>query len=163
MSNRKETTKYLSELLEKYINPHNDTRIYYAKEVTFNYGMKDECRIDYMKFKPKNNSISGIEQGIFYAYEIKSSIDDFHSGHGVNWNIADMNYIVTTREVYEQIKNELPYWVGFMTSSDDIWKSMKVIKKAKQHDRTKSCSEMLLMMFRSVNREVIKRKNIMKG
>ena len=35
MSNRPEITKKLSMSLEKYINPKNDTRIYMAKEVTF--------------------------------------------------------------------------------------------------------------------------------
>lgn len=155
---RKEITKNLTEMLEKYINPNRDTRIYYAKEVTVDYGTKNECRIDFMKFKPKNNSVSGIEQGIFYAYEIKSSVEDFYSGHGTNWHISDMNYIVTTHEVYEKIKNELPYWVGFIAPSDDMWKEMEVVVKAKQHNRNKPCSELLLMMFRSANRELIRRK-----
>ena len=154
--NRKEITKKLSELLEKGINPHNDTRIYYAKEVTFDYGTKDACRIDYMLFRPRNNYISGIEQGKFYAYEIKSSVEDFHSGHGVNWGIADYTYIVTLPEVYEKIKKELPHWVGCMVPSESRWAPLEVIKKAKQYNRKKACSEMLLMMFRSANREVIK-------
>lgn len=45
MSNRKEITKNLSNLLEKYINPTNDPRIYYAKEVTFNYGTVSEAML----------------------------------------------------------------------------------------------------------------------
>jgi len=154
--NRKETTKYLSELLEKYINPNNDPRIYYAKEVTFDYGTKNEHRIDYMQFKPKSFTVSGIEQGLFYAYEVKSSVEDFESGHGTNWYTADRSYIVTTEEVYEQIKNKLPHWVGFI--APDTYKPLKVIKVAKQHDRIKPCSEMLLCMFRSANRELIKQK-----
>ena len=36
---RKDITKYLSDLLEKHLNPSNDTRIYISKEVSFNcYG-----------------------------------------------------------------------------------------------------------------------------
>ena len=35
--NRPETTSTLSEMVEKYINPHKDPRIYWAKEVTFDY------------------------------------------------------------------------------------------------------------------------------
>ena len=35
MSNRPEITKMLSKSLLKHINPHNDTRIYWSKEVTF--------------------------------------------------------------------------------------------------------------------------------
>ena len=34
MSNRLEITKMLSKSLLKHINPHNDTRIYWSKEVT---------------------------------------------------------------------------------------------------------------------------------
>lgn len=156
--NRKEITKQLSMQLEHYINPHNDTRIYFSKEVTFNYGYPDECRIDYMQFQPVNNSVSGIEQGLFIAYEIKSSVADFNSGHGCNWYIADKSYIVTLPEVYEEIKHLLPHWVGFIAPQDG---TMKVIKKAKVHERTKPVSYMLLMMFRSCNREIykIKRKN----
>ena len=35
---RKDTTLELSKRTEKYINPYNDPRIYWAKEVTFDYG-----------------------------------------------------------------------------------------------------------------------------
>ena len=157
MVNRKEITSKLSILLEEYLNPHKDTRIYIAKEVTFNYGRKDECRVDYMRYKPKNNTVSGIEQGMFYAYEIKSSVEDFNSGHGTNWDIADYSYIVTLPDVYASISRSLPYWVGCIVPSDKLGTSMEVIKKAKAHDRTKPCSEMLLMMFRSANRDVIKK------
>lgn len=152
---RKEITNMLSKQLEYYINPRNDSRIYYSKEVTFNYGYEGECRIDYMKFEPKNNSVSGIEQGTFIAYEIKSSVSDFNSGHGCNWNIADKSYIVTLPEVYEEIKHLLPYWVGCIVPDG---KSMRVIKNAKMHDRDKPTSYMLLMMYRSCNREIYKIK-----
>ena len=37
MTNRHETTTNLSAMLEKYLDPHNDPRIYWAKEVTFDY------------------------------------------------------------------------------------------------------------------------------
>lgn len=38
---RKETTKILSELTEKLINPFNDSRIYWAKETTLDYFIGD--------------------------------------------------------------------------------------------------------------------------
>lgn len=76
---RPEITKQLSELLEKHIDPHNDPRVYWAKEVTFDYATSNTVRVDYMLFKPVNNSVSGIEKGDFSCYEIKSSVDDFHS------------------------------------------------------------------------------------
>lgn len=152
--NRKEITAELSRQLKQYINPFNDPRIYYATEVTFDYATNSECRIDYMQFKPRNNSVSGIEQGLFIAYEIKSSVEDFNSGHGCNWHIADKSYLVTTEEVFAQIGYLLPHWVGCI--APDSRGIMRVIKNAKIHDRSKPINEILLMMFRSSNRELYK-------
>lgn len=67
MSNRPETTKMLSLSVEKHINPYNDTRIYWAREVTFDYSTSKGKRVDYMLFKPKNNTPSGIEKSDFYC------------------------------------------------------------------------------------------------
>ena len=50
MSNRVEITKMLSLSLEKHINPHNNPRIYWARELTFNYSTAHPIRVDYMKF-----------------------------------------------------------------------------------------------------------------
>ena len=137
--NRKEITAELSRQLKQYINPFNDPRIYYATEVTFDYATNNECRIDYMQFKPRNNSVSGIEQGLFIAYEIKSSVEDFNSGHGCNWHIADKSYLVTTEEVFAQIGYLLPHWVGCI--APDSRGNMRVIKNAKVHDRSKPINE----------------------
>lgn len=65
MSNRPEITMMLSISTEMYINPHGDPRIYWAKEVTFDYATSNAVRVDYMKFKPVNNTVSGIEKGDF--------------------------------------------------------------------------------------------------
>ncbi len=67
MSKRPKLQKELSTALEKYINPNNDTRIYMAKEVTFDYATGHAIRVDYMRFKPVNNTVSGIEKGDFTA------------------------------------------------------------------------------------------------
>lgn len=150
---RKETTKILSALTERYINPHNDPRIYWAREVTFDYATEHSIRVDYMRFKPVNNSISGIEKGDFYCYEVKSSIEDFYSKNGHNF-IGDYNYYVMPEEVYESVKNEIPYNVGvFVPGSDAKWEPLKSAKKAKRKDRDRPVSEMLLMMFRSFARD----------
>lgn len=157
MSNRKEITRLLSKALEYYINPKNDSRIYWSKEVTFDYGTIYQIRVDYMRFVPVNNTVSGIEKGDFYCYEIKSSVEDFHSKNGHNF-VGDYNYYVMPIETYEKVKDEILYKIGVMTLDDnDV---MKVIKKAKRCDRKRPVSEMLLMMFRSANRD---RYKIMKG
>lgn len=155
MSNRKEITKQLTELLKLHINPNGDTRIYTASEVTFDYSSAHPIRVDYMQFKPINHSPGGIERGSFYCYEIKSCKEDFESGHGLNF-IGDFNYLVLPEGLYEELKRSIPYDVGVYESSGDKWKSLKCVKKARQVTRKRSAAEMLLMMFRSANRELIK-------
>ena len=146
--NRPEITKELSRCLEKHIKAY-DTRVYWAKEITFDYATTHAGRVDYMRYKPKNNTPSGIEKGDFYCCEIKSSIDDFRSKNGHNF-IADFNYYVMPREVYEEVQKEIPWYVGvYVKSGQDI----EPIRKAKRRDRDKSINEMLLMMFRSCARD----------
>lgn len=109
-----------------------------------------------MKFKPANNTVSGIEKGDFYCYEVKSSVEDFHSKNGHNF-LGDYNYYVMPEEVYEQIKKEIPYQVGVYVPDRmnyrGEWYDLKAIKKAKRKDRSRPVSEMLLMMFRSAARD----------
>lgn len=153
---RPETTKMLSLSVEHYLNPNHDPRVYWAKEVTFDYATANKVRVDYMLFSPKNNTVSGIEKGDFYCYEVKSSIDDFHSKNGHNF-IGDYNYYVMPEEVYEATSKEIPCHVGVYVpdgmSDEGTCYCLKCIKKAKRKDREKSIQEMLLMMFRSVARD----------
>ena len=118
-----------------------------------------------MLFKPINNSISGIEKGDFSCYEIKSSVDDFYSKNGHNF-IGDKNYYVMPESVFENVKNEIPYFVGVLCPrqvfSGSSTYQLVVVKNAKKHDRTKSVSEMLLMMWRSSRREIVKARRIKK-
>lgn len=157
MTERKEITKVLSLSLEKHINPYNDPRVYMAREVTFDYATSHAVRVDYMQFKPLNNTISGIEKGDFYCFEIKSSVEDFHSKNGHNF-FGDYNYYVMPEEVYEQVKTEIPYGVGVYVPDrlhhGKDWYDLKSVKKAKRKDREKSLTEMLFMMFRSAARDI---------
>lgn len=158
MSNRPEITSALSLSTQKHINPHNDTRIYWAKEVTFDYATSNAVRVDYMKFKPVNNTVSGIEKGDFYCYEVKSSVEDFHSKNGHNF-LGDFNYYVMPEEVYAAVSHEIPHYVGVFISAGKNyrgdWYDLKSVKKAKRRDRGRPVSEMLLMMFRSAARDRI--------
>lgn len=156
MKNRPEITKLLSLSVQKYIIPHNDPRIYWAKEVTFDYATSNAVRVDYMMFKPANNTVSGIEKGDFYCYEVKSSVEDFHSKNGHNF-LGDYNYYVMPNEVFEKVKDEIPHYVGVFVLDNmnyrGEWFDLKSVKKAVRKDRTRPVSEMLLMMFRSAARE----------
>ena len=156
MSNRPETTAMLSFSTKMHVCTGDDPRIYWAKEVTFDYSTDHAIRVDFMKFKPLNNTVSGIEKGDFYCYEVKSSVEDFRSKHGHNF-IGDYNYYVMPEDVYEQVKQEIPYNVGIYVPGAECrhghWYELKSVKKARRKDRSRPVSEMLLMMFRSANRD----------
>lgn len=160
MSNRPDITKKLSLSLEKHLNPKNDTRIYIAKECTFDYATGVSKRVDYCQFKPVNTSVSGIEKGDFYCYEIKSSVEDFHSPNGHNF-LGDYNYYVMPEDVYMLVQKEIPFGIGVYIP-DGInkggWYNLKAVKKARKINRTRPLTEILFMMFRSSNRELYKLK-----
>lgn len=160
MGGRKEITGKLSLSIQKHINPYNDPRIYWAREVTFDYATSNAIRVDFMKFSPVNNTVSGIEKGDFYCYEVKSSIEDFHSKNGHNF-IGDYNYYVMPEDVFEKVRIDIPYYVGVFVP-DGInyhgeYYNLKSAKKAKRKDRDRPVSEMLLMMFRSCARDIERR------
>lgn len=150
---RPQVTAELSRRLERHIDPRNDPRIYWAREVTFDYATLNSVRVDYMLYKPINNTVSGIEKGDFYCYEVKSSAEDFHSKNGHNF-IGDYNYYVMPEEVYEEVENLIPYNVGVFLPGD--FGSLCCVKKARRKDRARPVSEMLLMMWRSSRRELVK-------
>ena len=81
---RPEITAKLSSLLEKHMNPYHDPRIYWSKEVTFNYATNNQVRVDYMLFKPVNNTIWYRKRRL-YCYEVKSSVEDFRSKNRHNF------------------------------------------------------------------------------
>ena len=155
-SERPEITAILSRSIQQHICPDNDTRIYWAREVTFDYGTSKAGRVDFIKFRPLNNTVSGIEKGDFFCYEVKSSVEDFHSPNGHNF-LGDYNYYVMPGDVYEQVKSELPHYVGvYVPDGQDYrgnWSNLKVVKKAKRKNRDRPVSEILLMMFRSAARD----------
>lgn len=156
MSGRPDITAMLSLSIQKHINRHNDPRIYWAREVTFDYATGNAVRVDYIMFKPINNTVSGIEKGDFYCYEVKSSVEDFRSKNGHNF-LGDYNYYIMPEEVYTKVQNEIPYRVGVYVPEKKNyfgdWYDLKSVKKAVRQDRARPVSEMLLMMFRSAARE----------
>ena len=49
MNNRPLVTKELTDAVESLLNPYHDTRIYIAKEVTFDYRTEQACRVRVLK------------------------------------------------------------------------------------------------------------------
>lgn len=102
---RKETTKFLGELLERqYLSGAGR---HWAKEVSIDPGSAvTHRRIDYMMFQPPRQcDVSDIEKGIFTCYEVKSCKEDVFSGNGLNF-IGEKNYIVTTMQCWKDIMPE---------------------------------------------------------
>lgn len=167
---RKETTKFLSDLLIK--DRLNKRSVYWASEVTLNYGSADVKRVDFMQFKPVNTmSASGIEKGEFICYEVKSCIEDYKSGHGQNF-IGEKNYFVMPMSLYKSVVNALAYNIGVMvpvpvskgwydekdlyvefenpTELDpNIEWELRIIKPAHPQNRKYSLAELLFCMLRS--------------
>ena len=102
--NRKETTKFLTNVLVK---DKLSDRKYYAKEVTLDYGTARPRRIDVMEFIPQGAIYaSDIEKGTFTCYEIKSCKEDVYSGNGLNF-YGEKNYIVTTMDTYKVLQEDI--------------------------------------------------------
>ena len=165
---RKSTTKFLSDLLIRRLSGG-----YWAREVTLDYGHAHPIRVDFMSFKPVNQmSVAGIERGTFTAYEVKSCVADYKSGHGLNF-IGDKNYLVTTMETYIKliVTGELKYnkYAGIMVAipylrdecaefedptplPDDgdisAW-DLKIIQPCHMRYRERSMGELLFCMLRS--------------
>lgn len=64
-------------------------------EVTIGFFGKQ--RVDYMTYDTK---------GDFRCYEIKVSVADFHSDAELSF-VGNYNYLLTTREVYDKVKDEI--------------------------------------------------------
>ena len=101
MSDRKEITKFLGNLLENQY--FSGIGKYWAKEVSVDFGSTEKAkRVDYMQFVPENQcSVSALEKGSFFCYEIKSCKADIYSGNGLNF-LGEKNYIVTTAQCYKE-------------------------------------------------------------
>ena len=139
---RKETTKYLSQLL---VDTLFGFRTYWASEVTFDYATAHPIRVDFMQFEPGNQSVAGIEHGIFKCFEIKSCKEDFRSKNGHNL-IGDKNYYVMPEKTFWEVKTEIPWSAGVYTEKDG---KLKCIRWAHQVQRKRPLAEMLFMMLRS--------------
>ena len=103
---RKETTEFLSKLLERTVlTPFGK---HWASEVMLDFGREDgQQRIDYLLFEPAGATyISDVEKGVFTAYEIKSCKADVYSGNGLNF-VGEKNYIVTTMECWKDLKEDI--------------------------------------------------------
>lgn len=89
--------------------------IFGCHEVTIGWYGKE--RVDYMTYDSK---------GVFRCYEIKVSKADFYS-KAHNTFVGHYNYYVMPKELYEQVKNDIPKHIGVYLDSG--WYCEKRAKK----------------------------------
>lgn len=119
---RIETTEKLSKLAEKHIASRCKL---WAPEVDVPCG-----RVDFMGFTPYGDMVdaSSIERGRLTCYEVKSCMDDFMSGHGLNL-IGDMNWIVCPKELCKELREglRLPGHTGVLCPDRDYSKLIETV------------------------------------
>jgi len=77
-----------------------------ASDVVIGMGRRKSFLVDYMTFSPSGSEdVSGIEKGVFTCYMIRTGYDDLYSDESLNF-IGEINYLVTTAEVYAQILDD---------------------------------------------------------
>ncbi len=106
-------------------------------EVTI--GWYGDQRVDYMTYDTK---------GIFRCYEIKVSKADFHS-KAHNSFLGHFNYYVMPKELYEQVKEEIPAHIG-------VFSGNLCIKRAKRQELKADEQVLKDSLIRSLYREVEK-------
>lgn len=108
-------TKKTTNLERKIRRATHKTGVFQCFEVTI--GFFGNERVDFMTYDTK---------GIFRCYEIKVSKADFHSGAAKSF-VGHYNYYVLTRDLYNQVKDEIPDWVG-------VYVGESLVKKPKKQD-----------------------------
>jgi hypothetical protein len=107
--------------------------------IGFNSKTKIKQRVDMMSYNTK---------GEWRCFEIKISKADFHSKCH-NTFVGHYNYYVLTKELYEQVKDEIPSHIGVYIGNYSV-------KKAKRQELGVSEDILKSSMIRSLYREVEK-------
>lgn len=105
-----------------------------AFEVTIGWWGKE--RVDFMVYNTK---------GEFRCYEIKVSKADFHSKAKKTF-IGHYNYYVMPKELYEEVKEEIPKHIG-------VYCGRYLVKKPKRQELKVDEKTLLNSMIRSLSRE----------
>ncbi len=83
-------------------------------------------------------------KGIWRCYEIKISKSDFHSKNH-NTFVGNYNYYVLTKDLYNQVKDEIPNHIG-------VYIGTELVKRAKKQDLEVDKQILENSMIRSLSR-----------
>lgn len=115
-----EETKRLERAIWKATNKQG---VFGCFEVTIGWFGKE--RVDYMTYDTK---------GVFRCYEIKVTKTDFHS-HCHNSFVGDLNYYVLPADLYEEVKEEIPDFVGAYIERDGTVYSIRRARRRMVEDQ----------------------------
>ena len=157
-------TKDLEKLLAQHFDSRNDFYVF-------------ECTLGWYGSEIVDCVMYNCQREI-YCYEIKQSVQDFHSKNKLSF-FGNKNYFVMPYSLYEKVKNEIPYGIGVyvaidrmehkerevikgMTKQKEMWcepidgmKKLHCIKSAKRVDLKADKEVILSSMLRSMQRDRI--------
>ena len=127
-------TELTKELERKIWNATRKMGTFGCFEVTIGFGGHE--RVDFLTFSTNK---------IWRCYEIKISKSDFHSKAN-NTFVGNYNYYVLTRELYEEVKDEIPKHIG-------VYVGESCVKNPKRQELRVSEDILKSSMIRSLYRE----------
>ena len=153
-----ETTKKLEDLLATHFNSRNE---FYVFECTIGWYGKEI--VDCIMYNCNRET---------YCYEIKQSVQDFHSKNRLTF-IGNKNYFVMPYSLYLKVKNEIPIEIGVYVAIDraeqkvektengtqyslqlfDGLKELYCIKNARKQELKADKEVILSSMLRSMQRD----------
>lgn len=91
-------------------------------------------------------------KNIWRCYEIKSSLQDFNSGHHITF-VAHYNYYIMPTELYDKVKDKIPANIGVYLYSNNY---LNCVKRAKKQDLLVDESLLQYSLMKSLYRDVEK-------
>lgn len=99
--------------------------------------------------------------GIFRAYEIKRSKEDFYSGAAWSW-IGHYNYFIMPIKLYNEVKDDIPAGIGvWCIYESGKRKCMDCARKPKKRELLCSSSDMMFSLMQGLSREYKKYRKIL--
>lgn len=134
-----EDTKRLERAIWKATNKQG---VFGCFEVTIGWFGKE--RVDYMTYDTN---------GVFRCYEVKVTKADFHSPCH-NSFVGHLNYYVLPRDLYEEIKAEIPDHVGVYVERDGYAYSVKRARRRAVEDPDTLKDSLIRSLCREVTKQI---------